>query len=96
MFMEDIMATQSVTYTKAGANFASLDEAYTALNADASGTLADAIALATVTNSTYSATSISETRSWNDAAWTAYRARDLASAKASLEANGWTVAEVIS
>lgn len=90
------MATQSVTYTKAGANFASLEEAAAALNADASGTLADVMALATVTNSTYSATSLSETRTWDDVSWNAYRARDLASAKASLEANGWSVTEIIS
>lgn len=90
------MATQSVTYTKAGANFASLEEAAAALNADASGTLADVMVLATVTDSTYSATSLSETRSWDDADWNTYRSRDLASARATLEANGWSVSEIVS
>ena len=91
MFMEDIMATQTVTYTKAGANFASFEEAAAALNADASGSLADVMALATVTDTTYTATSISETRSWGYEAWNAYNGRDLASAKAALEANGWSI-----
>ena len=90
------MAIQSVTYTKAGANFASIDDAYDALVADSTGALADVIALATVTNSSFSATSITETRDWAEADWTAYRARDLASAKASLEANGWLVSEIVS
>ena len=94
--MEDIMATQSVTYTKAGANFTTLADAYTALTAAASGILADVMSQATVTNSSFTATSLSETRSWNDAAWNAYRARDLASAKATLEANGWSVSEIVS
>ena len=90
------MAIQSVTYTKAGANFASIDDAYSALTADASGILADSIALATITNSSFSATSVTETRNWSEEAWNAYRARDLASAKASLEANGWSVSEIVS
>jgi hypothetical protein len=54
------------------------------------------LALAVVTNSSFTATSLSEIRDWAEADWTAYRARDLASAKASLEANGWSVSEIVS